>query len=108
MFAPESDGIVDSLIEAEYKAAIDQWGETYKDDAEAHDVVKKIVGHVPLDEATKYFGRDEDGVPRDVKKLSPNPECAAFNIKNARAAIKELAQVCAVCGKILHGESSAV
>lgn len=92
MFAPESDGIVDSLIEAEYKAAIEQWGESYKDDTEAHDVLfEEIIESI-----------------NEVKKISPNPKCAAANIKNARAAIKELAQVCAVCGKILNGKRKTV
>lgn len=90
MFAPETDEIVDILIDAEYKAAINQWGEFYKDDQEAHDVL--------FEELTESIA--------EVNKLTPNvsAECAAMNIKNARAAIKELAQVCAVCGKILHGK----
>lgn len=89
MFAPESDVIVDSLIEAEYKSAVNQYGKTYQDENEAHEVLfEEIIESI-----------------NEVKKLTPNvsTECAAVNIKNARAAIKELAQVCAVCGKILAG-----
>ncbi len=92
MFAVESEKIVDKLIEAEYKQAVKQYGKTYADENEAHDVLyEEIIESI-----------------EEVRKLSPNPKCAAYNIKNARAAIKELAQVCAVCGKIIAGETENV
>lgn len=98
-FAPETEKLVNELIQAEYKNACDIWGEKYHSKEEACDVLDEEVREVGYEIIElRYRNFDFIKYAYDKKELSDNwIEETEKYIKNA---MKELAQCGAVLMKI--------
>lgn len=98
-FAPETEKLVNQLIQAEYKNACEDWGEKYNSKKEACDVLDEEVREVGYEiSELNYRSFDFVKYAYDNRKLPDNwIEETEKYVKNA---IKELAQVGAVLMKI--------
>lgn len=84
MFSPKTDRIVDSLALEEFENAVILWGRDYDSYETACEVLQEEL----------------EEVNAEICRISEGPLDAYQNIRYARNAIKELAQVIAVCMKI--------
>lgn len=92
MFSSRSNAYVETAIEAEYEAAVQQHGATFQDDREALDVLTEEVKET-LQEASKMY--------LAMQKKTIDLEALAEATSNA---IKEAAQVLAVIRKYRIGK----
>lgn len=99
MFAPETEKLVNDLIQAEYKNACENYGEKYHSKEEACVVLNEEVREVAFEFVElSYHNFDFIKHAYDNKQLPDNwIEETEKYVKNA---IKELAQVGAVVRKI--------
>jgi hypothetical protein len=98
-FSPETDNLVEALIQAEFRSACEDWGEKYHSKEEACDV---------LDEEVRKLGYEFTGLQYryfdfikyayDNKQLPDN--WIEVTDRYIRNAMKELSQVGAVLMKI--------
>lgn len=100
MFNLESDNKVKELVDLEHKQAVKQWGKKYPDEKTAAEVLEEEI-HESGDEVveiSKIFRRwimvSEDSIKNIIPEIR----------KHAENGMKELAQVCAVCQKIMESE----
>lgn len=104
MFSEKSEGLVDALVSAEYYNAVEHYGDRYGDKVESVEVLEEEVNEA-YDEMKNVhafftFYKNITG---------PNePICLDDLVLSARNAIKELAQVIAVCKKIQNGYEEAL
>lgn len=104
MFSKETDKLVDELVRAEYENCVKQYGEKYENVHKAFCVLIEEVLEA-CDEVSwikeniipflLFTVNDEDPATRKIR----TKKLLAEYSKTARNAIKELAQVCAVCEK---------
>lgn len=100
MFSEKTDKLVDELVEAEYKNAVKQYGEKYENVFKAFCVLQEEI----LEAWNEADFLNEHIVPRILNAINEDNHIrqVAFIrdvIKASKCAIKELAQVCAVCEK---------
>lgn len=100
MFNPKSDKKVKELVELEYKQAVSQWGKVFPDEKTAAEVLEEECqeAHDEVSEIFKKFRRWMIVSEDSIKTIVPDIK------KNAENGIKELAQVCAVCEKIMKSD----
>lgn len=99
MFSNKTQRLVDELIEAEYQNAVEQYGEKYESKYQAFCVLQEEV----LEAWDEVNLLKEHIVPLLLNTVNDNHygQVAFIRdvIKVSKNAIKELAQVCAVCEK---------
>lgn len=83
MFSANTDRLVDQLCYEEWRSAVDSWGPTYSSEREAGSVLSEELHEVMQE--INLMNKSEDTRPM---------------IRYAKNAMKELAQVVAVCMKI--------
>lgn len=100
MFAPETENLVEHLIQAKYKNACENLGEKYNSLHEGYAVLLEEVDEVKF-HITDLFG-DMDGFWSGVKENNKLycKDGVGYLLKHTTNAIKELAQVGAVLMKI--------
>lgn len=99
-FAPETEKLVNDLIQAEYKNACEKWGDKYHSLHEAYAVLLEEVEEVKF-HIDDLFG-DMNGFWGGVKENNKLhcKDGVGYLLKHSTNAIKELAQVGAVLRKI--------
>lgn len=95
-FAPETEKLVNDLIQAEYKNACEQYGDKYLCMQEMSQVLSEEVKEV-YDELELA---QNEVIKKQFLTKSYNTETLLKLENYARNAMKELAQVCAVLQKI--------
>lgn len=100
MFAEQSEKLVKKLVQAEYRNAVEHYGETYKDLNEAEAILIEEINEADAEVENLDLRFSEadfisgNGLKIDINKMR----------KYAINGIKELAQVCAVLNKIQNSK----
>lgn len=99
-FSPESEKLVNELIQAEYDNACDNWGNNYNSLHEGFAILKEEVEEVR--EEIKHLKMDKKVFWNNVKEneIAGVKQMLIFLNEDVKDSIKELAQVGAVLQKI--------
>ena len=99
-FAPETEELVNELIQAEYRNACENWGDKYNSLHEGYAILKEEYEEA---ETKVYFCKNVLGWIWRATKEGNTPyvaECIDTMEKDATLAMMELAQVLSCCKKL--------
>lgn len=97
-FAPETENIVNQLIQVEYKNAVKNWGDKYNSLHEAYAVLKEEIEEIQND--FNFIINFFDSLWVSIKKDGPIDHTIMCLEDYTKHSMKELAQVGAVLQKI--------